>query len=210
MKGNIKSMIAGLIIGVTISGLTAFALTDEVQKTLNYNDIKIKLNGEELIPVDANGDYVEPFTIDGTTYLPVRAIASAMGLEVEWNSETSTVILNDKTADSSESENVIYEKDGVKISYTGLKVFEEYLAYNLLIENNSDKNVFIQGYSVYADGFAMGDNATFGGEIEAGKKAAKFIDIRKYHLENSGINTVETLEFVLRIDGNESKVVFNP
>jgi len=56
----------------------------------------------------------------------------------------------------------------------------------------------------------MGDNATFGGEIEAGKKAAKFIDIRKYHLENSGINTVETLEFVLRIDGNESKVVFNP
>ena len=62
MKGNIKSMIAGLIIGVTISGLTAFALTDEVQKTLNYNDIKIKLNGEELIPVDANGDYVEQHT----------------------------------------------------------------------------------------------------------------------------------------------------
>ena len=43
--------------------------------------------------MDANGNYVEPFIIDGTTYLPVRGIASALGLNVGWDGATKTVLL---------------------------------------------------------------------------------------------------------------------
>ena len=57
--------------------LSVSASTGTVTKELSYSDIKITLDGEELIPSDANGNYVEPFIIDGTTYLPVRGIASA-------------------------------------------------------------------------------------------------------------------------------------
>ena len=51
------------------------------------------------MPTDANGDYVEPFIIEGTTYLPVRAIASALDLDVNWDEETSTVILDEKASE---------------------------------------------------------------------------------------------------------------
>ena len=51
------------------------------------------MDGEELIPLDSDGNYVEPFIIDGTTYLPVRGIASALGLDVGWDGATKTVLL---------------------------------------------------------------------------------------------------------------------
>lgn len=36
---------------------------------------------------------MEPFILDGTTYLPVRAVAGALGLGVGWDDATSTVTL---------------------------------------------------------------------------------------------------------------------
>ncbi len=52
------------------------------------------LNGQEIQPKDANGFYVEPFIINGTTYLPVRAVADSLGIHVSWDSSTQTVILS--------------------------------------------------------------------------------------------------------------------
>jgi len=36
---------------------------------------------------------VEPFIWDGSTFLPLRAIADALGLDVAWVEDTSTVVL---------------------------------------------------------------------------------------------------------------------
>ena len=85
MKRTLKDRLMGVIIGIIIGATmitTAFAATGAIQKTLEYNNIKITLAGEEGIPKDANGKYGEPFAIEGTTYLPVRAISNALGLEV--------------------------------------------------------------------------------------------------------------------------------
>ena len=71
-------------------GSTAFAAgTTTRQAELYYREVKILLDGKELIPQDVNGKSTEPFIIDGTTYLPIRAVASALGLKVEWKAETS-------------------------------------------------------------------------------------------------------------------------
>ena len=67
------------------------AMVGSRNATLVYQDIKITLNGNDLVPKDAVGNVVEPFIIDGTTYLPVRAISEALGLEVDWDDETGTV-----------------------------------------------------------------------------------------------------------------------
>lgn len=72
----------------------AFGSTGTVSKDLSYNNIKIKLNDTLITPKDAAGKTVEPFIIEGTTYLPVRAVASALGLEVGWDGTTKTVLLN--------------------------------------------------------------------------------------------------------------------
>ena len=88
------SFIAGMLTMALLSGAvgTAYAAYQK-QATLNYPGIQIVLDGEPVTPKDAAGNAVEPFTIDGTTYLPVRAIGEALGLEVGWDGSTNTVIL---------------------------------------------------------------------------------------------------------------------
>ncbi|MFI3226003.1 MAG: alkaline phosphatase [Clostridia bacterium] len=63
-----------------------------------YDDIKLYVNGERTITTDANGDVVEPFIVDGTTYLPVRGVAEALGENVSWDGDTSSVYIGDDTA----------------------------------------------------------------------------------------------------------------
>ena len=67
------------------------------QKTENKNavfrDIAIVLDGQPITPKDASGANIEPFILDGTTYLPVRAVATALNLSVSWDDQTSTVQL---------------------------------------------------------------------------------------------------------------------
>ena len=88
------SFIAGMLTMALLFGLVGPAYAAyQKQATLNYPGIKITLDGEEVIPKDAAGGIVEPFTIDGTTYLPVRAIGNALGLGVDWDGTTNTVIL---------------------------------------------------------------------------------------------------------------------
>lgn len=95
MKGQWKSFAAGVLVTLLLVGSIGTAAATVGKKTaeLNYNNIKVTLDGKAVNLVDANGNPVEPFTISGTTYLPVRAVAGAFGLEVEWDGSTQTVIL---------------------------------------------------------------------------------------------------------------------
>lgn len=70
-----------------------FALQDTKEIEITYREISITLDGTEIIPVDAAGYAVEPFIYNGTTYLPIRGIANALKLAVDWNGDTSTVTL---------------------------------------------------------------------------------------------------------------------
>lgn len=88
-----KSIVYMLIVTILATGIV-YARKSIEKADLSYDNIKITLNGIEILPKDANGNYVEPFTISGTTYLPVRAVASALGLEVGWDDKTKTVTLS--------------------------------------------------------------------------------------------------------------------
>lgn len=94
MRKQWKGFLSGL---VTAAMLLAFVTSAyaayQRQATLDYTGIKITLNGQPVTPADANGNPVEPFAMEGTTYLPVRAIANALGLGVEWEQATQTVKL---------------------------------------------------------------------------------------------------------------------
>ncbi len=92
-KDKIKGFVAGVCVALVLSSSAVFA--DSISKTVTavYNNIKIVIDGEKITPKDANGNVVEPFIIDGTTYLPVRAVASALGKEVNWDGNSNTVYL---------------------------------------------------------------------------------------------------------------------
>ena len=107
MKERLKVFLIGACSSVILIGSVSFAAqySDTVQRF--YNNIKISLNGTEITPKDINGNVVEPFIIDGTTYLPVRAVGNALGLNVDWNGETNTVILSNEPIQKEEE--VSYE-----------------------------------------------------------------------------------------------------
>ena len=95
MKGNFKSFVAGCVVTAALAGIvgTAGAIVGRKTVEVDYNNIKVTMDGQAVTLVDANGSAVEPFAINGTTYLPVRAVSGALGLSVNWNAATSTVEL---------------------------------------------------------------------------------------------------------------------
>lgn len=89
------SFIAGMLTTVLLFSLIggAYATVGKRSLDIEYSDIQISLNGQSVTPTDASGNYVEPFSSNGTTYLPVRAVSEALGLGVKWDGNTSTVVL---------------------------------------------------------------------------------------------------------------------
>lgn len=85
---------------VMVLGLTAgaSAATATNVKVLLSPDIIVKFNGFVQSMEDVNGDPVYPVLYDGTTYLPVRAVSDMLGLQVDWDGATRTVLL-DKPSD---------------------------------------------------------------------------------------------------------------
>lgn len=93
MKDRFQGLISGLLIGASLTATTAAAFSGVIQKEVHYNNIKMMVDDKEIYPTDANGGYIEPFIMDDVTYLPVRATASALGFDVEWNQDTKTVMI---------------------------------------------------------------------------------------------------------------------
>jgi len=87
----------GFIIGVIICSLAAGGIAHASPTTralqARFNNIRVVVDGTEIHPRDAAGNRVEPFIIDGTTYLPVRAVGDAVGKAVYWDGPPFTVYL---------------------------------------------------------------------------------------------------------------------
>ena len=99
-NGFWKGFGSGLILTVlvVVLGVTA---TATAKRSIQVEDgIGITINGATFIPRDASGKQVSVFLYNGTTYVPVRAISEAMGMDVSFNSATRTVVLTtaDRTA----------------------------------------------------------------------------------------------------------------
>lgn len=75
-----------------ITGIGYAANTTTLYDVL-VEGVKIVVDGQKINPTDANGNSVEPIIYNGTTYLPVRAVANAIGKAVYWDGPNYTVYL---------------------------------------------------------------------------------------------------------------------
>lgn len=96
-KHRLQDIVLGMVLMALVMGLAVPALAAVTTRTLNanYMDIKIVVDGAPITPTDVNGNLVEPFAVDGTTYLPVRAVGEALGKEVTWDGNTNTVYVGE-------------------------------------------------------------------------------------------------------------------
>ena len=94
-----KSFILGFMFCAIIMVLagTALAAWGTQKIDVTYKDIKLNIDGTQITPKDANGNAIEPFIYNGTTYLPIRAVGEAFGKSVRWDGDTSTVYISKKT-----------------------------------------------------------------------------------------------------------------
>ena len=88
------AIVLALACGMVIGANAADALK-EISAYLNYG-ITIKYNSEVQTLTDTDGNRVYPITYNGTTYLPIRAVSNILGIGVEWNGATQTVLLGEK------------------------------------------------------------------------------------------------------------------
>ena len=99
-SGFWKGFGSGLILTALVVALCVTATATSKRSIQVEDGIGITLNGATFIPRNANGKEVSVFLYNGTTYVPVRAISEAMGMDVSFNSATRTVVLTtaDRTA----------------------------------------------------------------------------------------------------------------
>lgn len=139
LKGKFKGLVIGLLIGLTMANGLTFAKSGTELIEALYDNIKIVVDGEEIQPKDANGQTVEPFIYNGTTYLPVRAIGNAIGKEVNWDGVKNVVYLG---ATPGNTEN-------------WLNVCEPYQYANCEEFRLSDNNYFTMSGKKYTNGYTM-------------------------------------------------------
>lgn len=97
-----KKRTQGFLLGVILTFLFSLSMgmidADQLSKKVDivFNNIKIFIDGKEIIAKDGAGNTVEPFIYNGTTYLPVRAVANAFKKEVQWDGATQSVYIGKK------------------------------------------------------------------------------------------------------------------
>lgn len=78
------ALVAALLVGVAVGA--GVSMTSK-NVDIYFRNIKMVVDGVE---VDTPA---EPFIYNGSTYLPVRAVGEALGKEVDWDGDTSTVYI---------------------------------------------------------------------------------------------------------------------
>ncbi len=202
MKNRLQGLILGGLIGALLASGAAFSKQSSETAELFYNNIKITMNGQEVQPKDANGSNVEPFAINGTTYLPVRAIAEALGLNVDWNGATNTVELSNAQPNTQATGSVLYNKGGIKITYTGIQYDDYDVNIKFLIENNSSEGITVQARDESVNGFML--SGIMSDDVQPGKKANAELSFYKSALEENGITVINDLEMSFHIFNEET------
>ena len=100
LMSKAKYFLSVILCSLILTTLTEPALGAMIGKTIQvYTGVNIYVDDTKLNPKDANGNPVEAFIYNGTTYLPVRAVGEAVGKTVQWEGKTSSVYIGKHTSD---------------------------------------------------------------------------------------------------------------
>ena len=84
--------------------VTTAAAATAYQKSITATyGIGLEINGNKANLTDVNGKTVEPFTYNGTTYVPIRAVAENMGkTAIVYQDDTEAIVFAHKIAEASQ------------------------------------------------------------------------------------------------------------
>lgn len=94
-------------------------------------------------------------------------------------------------------EQVLYDGNDIKLTATGLEKSGEDTELTVLIENDSDRHISIQGWKCSVNGYMLYTSLTT--DLAAGEKATKGLTFEMSGLKECGIENIATIEFYLLI-----------
>lgn len=93
MKKRVTIVVISLALALSFcTGAIASGTMQSISAYLNYG-IKVLYNGQAQTLKDANGNTIYPISYNGTTYVPIRAVSNMMGIPVEWDAASNSVVL---------------------------------------------------------------------------------------------------------------------
>lgn len=95
-RTSIRGFVTGALTMALVFALASPAGAQMVGKTIEvFTGITIYVNGAEMKPTDANGNPVDVFVYEGTTYVPLRAVSQSLGENVQYDGPTQSVYIGD-------------------------------------------------------------------------------------------------------------------
>jgi len=161
MKQRLQGMVAGVLMTVLLLGaITVYATnTRTLEATFG---VRVNINGE----LQTFADDMQPFTADGRTWLPVRGIADALGLDVDWDGTTQTVYLTSGTTATTATPaapdvitfgGVVVENERTRITFHGTETNRQGQGVLVfLAENRTDRVLTFQSNAMSVDGVGIG------------------------------------------------------
>ncbi len=96
-KHSVKGFLAGILFTALTLALVLPAGAALVSKTIEvFTGVTIYVDGVEMKPTDVNGNPVETFVYNGTTYVPLRAVSQSLGENVDWDGATQSVYIGER------------------------------------------------------------------------------------------------------------------
>lgn len=112
MGKNLRFFMAGFLVCALLLGSIATVMSAGGDASINAvlsGTIKMKLFGRDFTPQEPNGNYIKPISYNGRTYLPVRTIAEALNVPIEWDGATSTIWIGGRTETVPVNSTSLYE-----------------------------------------------------------------------------------------------------
>ncbi|RJG20619.1 copper amine oxidase [Paenibacillus thiaminolyticus] len=164
-KAVVTITAAAMAFGI-VAGVSAAPVLEKISAQLNWS-IKFQVNGKEWKAQDSAGNKLAPITYGGTTYLPVRAVAIALGTAVEYDSKNQTIYLGEKSSTTP------ITSDKIKLSYSSM--------------STKDKQYTVQGGVDYGSGIVLDDlnSAAKSFELQPENKYQK-LDLKVFVLNVEG------------------------
>ena len=139
-----KSKRIALIIGILFTALMFFptGIAEGAQNTVQafYKNLKIICNGQAATLT------AQPVIINGSTYLPVRALANVLNKNVDWNEAKQEITITDKTNSEVESLKAKLTEKDLQIT-----LLQNQLDKNKVMDIDDLEDQLIDDYDDYED-----------------------------------------------------------
>lgn len=93
-KRDMKHIFIGMLIMAIVFSAIDPSIADSFEKKITISSgIRLFVDDTEIFPTDGNGKPVEVFSYNGTTYLPVKSVATIFGKNIAWDGKSRSVFI---------------------------------------------------------------------------------------------------------------------